>query len=64
MATFGQDFDRAVRALAEPERASFILTELRGAALREAAALLGLTHPTVLARANAARALIREELSA
>ena len=61
--TFLTDFDRAVRAVPEPERASFILTELRGLTEREAAGVLGLSHMTVNRRAANARLLVREALT-
>jgi RNA polymerase sigma factor (sigma-70 family) len=62
-ATFAQDFDAALRGLEEPERDVFILTDLRGLSQRAAGAVLGVSQPTVQARADAARALIREELT-
>lgn len=62
-AEFRADFDRAVRGLAESERAVFILTELRGLTVREAADVLGLPKSTVADRLQAARTFIREELT-
>lgn len=62
-AEFHADFDRAVRALPGPERDAFILTELRGLDQREAAAVLGVSQPTVHRLATAALDRIRKELS-
>ena len=63
MATFPADFDLAIRGLSEPGRDTFILTELRGLSVREAAEVMGTPKSTVADRLQAARTLIREELS-
>lgn len=60
---FAEDFDRVVRDLPEIERDAFILTDLRGATDREAAELLGVSRMTVNRRADAARSLLRKEVS-
>ena len=62
-AEFHVDFDRALRGLPAPERDAFILTELRGLSVRDAADALGGHYRTVARRAEAARTLIRKELS-
>ena len=60
---FRHDFDLALRHLPEQEREAFILTELRGLTVREAASLLGVHWSTVHRRAEAARTSIAKELS-
>lgn len=59
---FRRDFDAAVRALPEPERDAFILTELRGLSARAASGYLGTSPDTAERRAGAAHTLIRKEL--
>lgn len=49
--------------LDDDERNAWILCELRGLPYREAAALLGVTHPTAITRRERAANSIREELS-
>jgi RNA polymerase sigma factor (sigma-70 family) len=60
---FQHDFDRALRALPAPERDAFILTQLRGLTVRDAADELDVSYRTVARRAEAARTLIREEIA-
>ena len=62
--TFLVDFDKAVRAIPEPERAVFILTELRGLTEHEAASVLDTSQRTVNRRAANARLIVRKELAA
>jgi RNA polymerase sigma factor (sigma-70 family) len=64
LASFSDDFDRAVRGLDGPERDAFILTDLRGLTVREAADVLDVSFKTVARRTDSARADIREELIA
>jgi RNA polymerase sigma-70 factor (ECF subfamily) len=59
---FRCDFDRAVRELPEDAREAFILTELRGLTVREAAPIIGVHLDTVARRAEAARARIRSSI--
>jgi RNA polymerase sigma factor (sigma-70 family) len=61
---FSTDFDAALRSLTSDERDAFILTELRGLTVRDAAPLLGTSHMTVHRRAESARSQIREEIAA
>jgi DNA-directed RNA polymerase specialized sigma24 family protein len=61
--TFPSDFDGAVRGLTEPDRDVFILTELRGLTVREAAGVLDTSYPTIHRRAEAARRTVRKELA-
>lgn len=63
-APFPGDFDQAVRDLPEEERAAFILTELRGLTVREAADVLGTSKSDVDRRVSSARTSIRKELAA
>lgn len=60
---FQHDFDRALRALPAPERDAFILTQLRGLTVRDAADELDVSYRTVARRAESARTLIREEIT-
>ena len=62
IARFRVDFDQALRGLPEADRDAFILTELRGLAVREAANLLGISKSEAATRAEAARIALREEL--
>jgi len=62
-ASLPTDFDVAVRGLPAPERDAFILTELRGLTVREAAEVLGISKSSVDRLDTAARATVREELS-
>lgn len=61
---FASDFDGALRDLDQPERDAFLLTELRGLPSREAAALLGISHTTVVSRRELATATVRKEIAA
>lgn len=61
-AEFHADFDTVLRELEEPERDAFILTELRGLTVREAADVLDTSKDTVHRRAERARLTVREEL--
>jgi RNA polymerase sigma-70 factor (ECF subfamily) len=61
---FPVDFDLALRALPQEEREAFILTELRGLTVREAADVLGTSKSDVDRRASSARTSIRKELAA
>jgi RNA polymerase sigma-70 factor (ECF subfamily) len=63
LASFPEDFDAAVRALPEPERDTLILTDLRGLGQEEVAGLLDVSQPTVSRRLDAARAVLRKELT-
>lgn len=60
---FRTGFDLALRALPEPERDAFILTDLRGLDQREAGDVLGTSQPTVHRRAEAARFYLAKELA-
>ena len=60
---FRADFDSALRELPECERDAFILTELRGLTVREAADVLGVARSTVDDRVAAARARLKSALS-
>lgn len=60
---FRADFDRAFRHLPRELAAAFALTELRGLTERETAEVLGIAQSTVNRRCEAARTLLREELS-
>lgn len=62
-AEFHAGFDRAVRALPELERDAYILTELRGLTVREAAAVLGVGKSSVDRLRQAALTSIREEIA-
>ena len=59
---FADTFDTGVRGLPEPQRDPFILTELRGLTVREAADVLEIPSSTLEDRLQAARTYIREEL--
>lgn len=59
---FAADFDREIRELPWLERASFILTELRGLSCREAAPVLDVSHTTVCENRRAAAAKLRAAL--
>lgn len=61
---FRGDFNEALRALDTEERDAFILTELRGLPVRDAAEVLATSKDTVHRRAEAARTKLREELIA
>jgi DNA-directed RNA polymerase specialized sigma24 family protein len=63
LASFPEDFDYAVRGLPESERDAFILTDLRGLTVREAADVLDVSKSTVDRWADAARDLLGEELT-
>lgn len=63
LASFPSAFDAAVRGLEGPERDAYILTELRGLTLREAADVLDTSHITVHRRAEVARHIVREEIT-
>lgn len=63
-AEFDVLFDSGVRALEDEQRDAFILTDLRGLTVREAAGVLRTSYPTVHRRAEVARTLLREELAA
>lgn len=63
-AEFQEGFDRAVRALPEPELHAFVLTELRGLSYEEAAAVLGVSRTTVGKRAQLAVDTVRRALLA
>jgi RNA polymerase sigma factor (sigma-70 family) len=56
-------FDNAVRGLEKPERDAFILTELRGLTLPEAAGVLNIARSTLALRDKAAREALRKELA-
>lgn len=59
---FTQSFDAAIRELPEDERGAFILTELRGLTVREAATVAHVPKTTLARHAEAARNLLREEI--
>jgi RNA polymerase sigma factor (sigma-70 family) len=63
IAIFRADFDRAMRRLPPNLRAAFALTELRGLTERETAEVLGIARSTVHVRCEAARTILKEELS-
>lgn len=63
LSDFPVTFNQALRALPDNERDAFILTELRGLTVREAAAVLDAPRSTVADRAEAARNFLREEIS-
>lgn len=58
------DLTRAIGTLPCREREAFALTELRGLTEREAALQLGISQPTVHRLVEAARTLLRQELTA
>ena len=60
---FRTDFDRALRGLESDVRDAFILTDIRGLGIEEAASHLGIDHTTVSRRRELARAQLRRELS-
>jgi RNA polymerase sigma factor (sigma-70 family) len=60
---FQQAFDLALRDLDADIRDAFILTELRGLTVRDAAGVLGVSHTTVARRFEIARILIQKELT-
>lgn len=60
---FRADFDRAIRALDEEDRQAFLLTEVRGLTVREAASILDISKTTVADRAERARTQIKEALA-
>jgi len=60
---FRQEFDSAIRDLHDEERDAFILTELRGLSQIEAGEVLGVSHQTIMRRADRARASIGKELA-
>jgi RNA polymerase sigma factor (sigma-70 family) len=61
---FQKDFDSAIRGLDPDDRDAFIVTELRGLPVREAADVLATSKDTVHRRAEAARTIIRQEVTA
>lgn len=63
-ASLPSDFNAAVRGLPEPERDAFILTELRGLTVREAAEVMDTSKSSVDRLAQSALTTIREELAA
>jgi DNA-directed RNA polymerase specialized sigma24 family protein len=62
-ALFTESFDSALRALPEPERGAFILTELRGLTVREASAHTDTPPTTVFRASEAARTYIAKEIT-
>lgn len=63
MASLHRDFDAAVRGLHEHHRDAFILVQLRGLELREAAVELGVSHMTVSRWNQSAHDTVREEIT-
>jgi DNA-directed RNA polymerase specialized sigma24 family protein len=63
LATFADKFNEALRALPDDARDAFILTELRGLTVREAADILGVHYATVSRHSEAAITSLREELN-
>lgn len=62
LASFPDAFDNALRALPEPERDAFILTELRGLTTREAGEVLGVSRTTVSRRHSSALELMQDSI--
>ena len=62
LTTFPHEFDAAIRTLPDEQRAAYILTELRGLTVREAASVLGTSKSTVARAAEAAITSRRKEL--
>lgn len=60
---FPETFDNVIRGLPKPQRDAFILTELRGLTVREAAGVLGIGRSTLSDRDLAAREQLRKELA-
>ena len=61
---FAEGFDEAVRSLPKAERDVFILTELRGLSVEDAAAVVGASRRMAYYRASAANTKIKEAIAA
>jgi RNA polymerase sigma-70 factor (ECF subfamily) len=58
---FATEHDRAIRGMATAERETYILVDLRGLTLQQAAEFLALPKSTVQSRLERARAAVRKE---
>jgi DNA-directed RNA polymerase specialized sigma24 family protein len=63
LATFPHEFNEALRALPDEQRDAFILTELRGLTVREAASELGVSKSALARHSEAATTALKKELA-